>query len=463
MRTSTLVELARALGYVWETLPAGDAELRVTIDSRQAGPGALFAPLPGTRVEGHRFLLSAAEAGCRLVLAERARVDDAVRASLAEAGVAVLWVPDVLAAMQALASAYRATWAWPVLGLTGTSGKTTTKEILRHVLAGSLRVAATTGNHNNHIGLPLSMLNAPEDSEVGVFEVGISRPGEMRELAAILRPDLALVVSVGAAHLEELGSVDNVGAEKLELPAAVPSTGVAWVPEGNPAVERHLHKVTAAVRRVGAGPDADVRVTVLDASRAEVRVAGGSAALELADVGAHVLVDAAFALAAAVHLGVPADEAARRVGTFGGVDQRGRWVEIGGARLLDDSYNANVLSMKASLALVAGKARAEGRRLVILAGEMREMGAAAESVHREVGRAIGDSGAALVVLVGGQNQALCAGIAEAGAAPEVAVFDDSTAAAAFAKRALRAGDVALLKGSRGVRMEVIRKALEEAN
>jgi UDP-N-acetylmuramoyl-tripeptide--D-alanyl-D-alanine ligase len=462
MKLGTLVRLARDLGYAWESLPTGDAEVRVVIDSRQAVAGTLFAPLPGTRVDGHQFLVAGAEAGCRLMLAERAKVDGETLAALTAAGVAVLWVPDVLGAMQALAAAYRATFACPVLGLTGTSGKTTTKELLRHVLAGRFRVASTHGNHNNHIGLPLSILNAAEDAQVGVFEVGISRPGEMRELAAILRPDHALVVSVGAAHLEELGSVDTVAAEKLELPAAVPAPGRVWVPADHAEVEKHLAKVRATVARVGTGADAAVRVIVHDAGRATLQLGAERADLVLADVGAHVLVDAAFAVAAAVHLGVPLAEAAARVASFVGVAQRGNWVDVRGVRLLDDSYNANVLSMKASLALVADKARAEGRRLVVLAGEMREMGAAAEAVHREVGRAIGASGAALVALVGGQNAAYRAGLVEQGATAEVVAFDDAASAAAWAKQALRAGDLALLKGSRGVRMEVIRMALEEA-
>jgi len=462
MRTSTLVRLASGLGLRWESVPAGDAELRACIDSRQAGLDTLFVPLPGTKVDGHQFLLAAADAGCRVMLAEAAKVDAATRAELAGQGVALLWVADALVGLQALASAYRALLHVPVLGLTGTSGKTTTKEILRHVLAGSFRVASTTGNHNNHIGLPLSILNAPEDSEVGVFEVGISRPGEMRELAAILRPDLALLVSVGAAHLEELGSVDTVAAEKLELLAAVPATGVTWVPAANGAVDAHLAKVTACVRRVGVAAGSDVQVEGLTASRALVTVNGARVQVVLEDAGAHVLQDAAFAVAAAVHLGVDPAEAAARASSFAGVEQRGRWVDVAGVRLLDDSYNANVISMKASLALVAGKARADGRRLVVLAGEMREMGAAADAVHREVGRAIAESGAALVVLVGAQNAAYRAGLLEGGSTAELAAFETSIEAAARVRDALRPGDVALLKGSRGVRMEVIRKALEEA-
>jgi UDP-N-acetylmuramoyl-tripeptide--D-alanyl-D-alanine ligase len=213
---------------------------------------------------------------------------------------------------------------------------------------------------------------------------------------------------------------------------------------------------------VGTAPDAVVKVQELTASRAVVALEGRQAELALPDAGAHVLMDAAFAVAVSVHLGLPLDVAAARVATFAGVEQRGRWVDVGGTRMLDDSYNANVVSMKASLALVAEKARAEGRRLVVLAGEMREMGASAAAVHREVGRAIGESGAGVVVLVGGQNEAYREGVAEVGAAPEIATFDDSTAAVAWVRGALRTGDVVLLKGSRGVRMETIRRALEEA-
>lgn len=462
MKTTTLVRLAGTLGYRWSLLARGDAELCVTLDSRQAREASLFAPLPGTRVDGHQFLLAAAEGGCRLMLAEEAKVDATVGAALAERGVALLWVPDVLGALQALAGRYRRLLNGPVVGLTGTSGKTTTKELLRHVLAGTFRVASTHGNHNNHLGLPLSILNAPESTEIGVFEVGISRPGEMRDLAALLGPDLAVLVSVGAAHLEELGSVDNVASEKLELLAAVSAGGVTWVPDGHAAVDAHLGKVRAAVRRVGEARECEVRLDELTAGRAVVVLGGQGAEIVLPDAGVHVLRDAAFAVAVAVHLGVPLPEAAARASTFAGVDQRGRWVEVRQALLLDDSYNANVLSMKASLALVAAKASAEGRRLLVLAGEMREMGAAAEAVHREVGRAIAESGAALVVLVGGQNAAYRAGLAEAGGTAQVADFATSDQAATWVAAALRPGDLALLKGSRGVHMETIRKALEEA-
>lgn len=456
-------------------LPEGPA-LRFVIDSRGAATGTAFIALPGTRVDGHEFLETAARSGAVVLIASADKVSAERERALHAQGATLLYAADdVLLLMQALAAEWRRRFVYPIIGITGTAGKTTTKEMLCHVLsAAGWRVAFTPGNHNNHIGLPLSLLNAPHDADIGVFEVGISLPGEMAGLARILAPDYALLVSVGAAHLEDLGSVEVVAREKLGLLAAVSKSGIVWMPAGLPVLDAVLSSkdpsrvspLVAQRRFVGETPDADVRVLDIAADRVRFVVADREHGFSIPGAGAHLHADGVFVVSVAQALGIDLAEACVALASFEAQAQRNQWLTIAGVTVLDDSYNANVLSMAAALQLVAEKAQTENARLVLVLGEMLEMGAQAPALHREIGALAGRCGAQVIAFVGGQNEAYRRGVAEALGDPgtgqvELQSFKDSEDAARWARRAIRAGDLVLLKGSRGVKVEAVREALED--
>ena len=463
MRAFTFVQLIRAAGLEWLGEIHDELELRFVIDSRAVSPGAVFAALVGERVDGHAFIEAAISKGATALIVDEARVDRAAAEALARRGLVVLRAPDVLAALTRLAAAYRDTWTCAVVGVTGSVGKTTTKDMIVSILSEGCVVAATYKNHNNQLGMPLSMLNAPEGARAAVFEIGISRPGDMDELVALLRPDLGVVVAVAAAHLEELGDLDGVAREKLGLLRALPADGVAWYPTGVGVIERALGGIDAELRGVGVVGEPAVWIAGFDADHVRFSVDGvpGDLVIGLPDMGAHVLFDAVLAAAVAIELGVDPAEACRRVSRFEPGSQRAQWVKLGDVLLLDDSYNANEASTRAAIDMAAARARREERRLVILAGEMLELGAAAPESHARVGRAAAESGAERLVFVGAQAATMVTAAVDAGMAPEaIAAFDDSEAAAAWAGDHVQAHDLVLIKGSRGVRMERARAALE---
>jgi len=292
--------------------------------------------------------------------------------------------------------------------------------------------------------------------------VGISHPGEMEPLAAILAPTLAVIVTVGAAHLEELGSVAGVAREKTGLLRALPGGAACWVPEEPPELEPCLEGLALDLRRVGRGDRCAVRVLAQEPGRVRFMLGGRELALEMPEAGDHVLHDAVLAVAVAVHLGLEGEEACQALRGFQAVAQRGQWLKLGDVLVCDDSYNANALSMKAALETVARRAQAEGRRLVVVAGEMLEMGAAREAVHREVGAAAARTGASWLVFVGHSNEACRAGaLANGHPAGAIRCFEDAAAAAEWARENVADGDLWLIKGSRGVRTEAVRQALQE--
>jgi UDP-N-acetylmuramoyl-tripeptide--D-alanyl-D-alanine ligase len=463
VRAFTFVQLARAAGLDWLGELQDELELRFVIDSRVVSAGAIFAALAGERVDGHAFIEAAISKGATGLIVDEARVDHRAAEALAARGVVVLRAPDVLAALTRLASAYRDTWTCPVVGVTGSVGKTTTKDMIVRILSGSCVVAATYKNHNNQLGMPLSMLNAPEGARVAVFEIGISRPGDMDELVALLRPDMGVLVAVAAAHLEELGDLEGVAREKLGLLRALPAEGVAWYPTGVGVIERALGGIQAEKRGVGVVGEPAIWIAGFDADHVRFSVDGvpDDLVVGLPDMGAHVLFDAVLAVAVAIELGADPVEACRGVSGFEPGSQRAQWVKLGDVLLLDDSYNANEASTCAAIDMAAARARREGRRLVILAGEMLELGAAAPESHARVGRAAAASGADRVVFVGAQAAVMVEAARAAGAAPEsITALDDSEAAAAWAVAQVQAHDLVLIKGSRGARMERARAALE---
>lgn len=435
MRELTAEWIAQACGASLQHPPAdptGDGPQRVVIDSRQVGPGDLFVGLRGENVDGGEFAASALAAGAWGVLASPGY------AAAAPAGAgAVLCAEDPLLALQSLATAWRRELAAVVIGVTGSTGKTSTKDILAAMLAAAgRRVVATSQNLNTEIGLPLTILGAPAGTEVLVLEMAMRGPGQIAELARIAEPDIAIVTNVGPVHLELLGSVAAVAAAKGELLDALRPGGTAVVPFDEPRLAAHLRDDLAVV---SFGPGGDVH------ELAQLRLVSAGAEL----TSSHMRLNALAALAAARAAGVePTGDVEVALSSLRGQ----RELLAGGVVVIDDCYNANPMSMRAALDDLAESASA--RRVAVL-GDMLELGPDKGRFHAELGVHARDCEVDLLVAVGPLAALLGAG----SGLGQVHVVDDAAAAASLVPGLVHDGDTVLVKGSRGVGLEVVSQAL----
>lgn len=452
MRRWDAQQLARAAGArLLREATAGEGPVQATIDSRAAGPGALFVGLPGARVDGGSFAAAALAAGAWGVLV----APEHAQAALAGGGPAgpppsvttgaVLTAADPLAALQRLANAWRRALGAKVIGVTGSTGKTSTKELLLGLLTPQRLTVASEANFNTEIGLPLQILAAPSGTEVLVLEMAMRGSGQIAELARIAEPDVGVIVSVGPVHLEQLGSIEAIAAAKAELIAALDPGATAVVPAGEALLEPHLR---ADLRTVRFGAGGEVSYSSETATHVDVDVRGQAVALEVSFTERHLRDDLLAAVAAAAALGVmPAGRLAFEVSPG-----RGRRSEVGGGVvLIDGAYNANPMSMRAALDDLRSTP-ADGRRIAVL-GDMLELGPAAERYHRELGRYAG--GIADVLVTVGPLAAAMADVF----AGEHHVSADAAAAAALLPQLLRAGDVVLVKGSLGVGLKLVCETL----
>jgi len=440
----------RALGLGDEPARADLAYARISTDSRTVGRGDLYVALVGERHDGHRFVADALAKGARGAVVSRPVTTDAA---------APLYrVPDTLVALGSLAAHRRESVQVPVVGITGSAGKTTTKELTRGALSGSLRVHATQANLNNRIGMPMTLLAVPDDAEAVVLEMGTNEPGEISTLARIARPDVGVVITVGEAHLEKLGSLEGVLREKLDLLRNLTAGGRAVVgdePDFLPDAARAACASCTAVRVAGWSARADESLrpsdVEVDASGA-YRFLWRGQQVRLAVPGRHAVVDALLALAVAELLGVPAGAAVAGVADVGAGSLRGEVRRLGDLTVVVDCYNANPLSVRAALQLLDAQ---QGVRRVAVLGTMLELGAESRSLHaRSLGYAL-SLGIDLIVVTGG--------FAEAAAAvqdPRVVAAEDWRRAYAALRDRLTGNEIVLLKASRGVALEGILPLLE---
>lgn len=422
----------------------------VSTDTRTLGSGALFVALVGDRFDGHTFLEQAARAGATgAVVSREVEVPE---------GMVAYRVGDTLTALGDLALHRREALPARVVGITGSSGKTSTKDFLRAALAGSFRVHATRGNLNNRVGLPLTLLEAPEETQVVVAEMGTNEPGEIRELVRIGRPDVGVITTVSESHLERLGDLEGVLTEKLEMvrglaPEATPLVGDT--PSHLPERARTLRADTR-VAGLGEGADPEFRPRRLTVdSEGRYGFVWHDAAVSLGVAGRHMASNAVVALAVAHLLGVPAAAAAAGVSGVAPAAMRGEERRVGPLTLLVDCYNANPQSTRAALDTLAGRTGA-GPRIAFL-GSMLELGGRSQALHEEVLEYALEQGLELVVATGAFAQALPG----YGNSRLVREADPAAALEAILPR-LREGGVLLLKGSRGVALERLIPRVESA-
>ncbi len=431
----TLDRLAEALG----TGPRGDTRVaRISTDTRTVGEGDAFLALRGESFDAHDFLAQAVEKGATALI-----VSDVRRAE--DLGAQVYVVGDTLAALGALGRFRRRAWGGPVVGVVGTNGKTSTKELLRAALGATLRVHATVGNYNNLVGVPLTLFAIPLDAEIAVIEMGTNQPGEVAALRAIVEPDVVVVTSIAEEHLEGLGDLAGVLREEV---SGCDGVALAVVPSAQPEIGEAAR--SRARRTVSAGLEAgDVRP---DAWGIEP---DGRGWLELDEVrvkvplrGVHNLRNAMLALAVARERGVSMREAARSIAVMPSPPMRVHFESCGAAKVINDAYHSNPGSARVALELL--EHAGAGRQRVAVLGTMLELGPQADRLHDDIARAALASPIELVVGVGEYADALAR---VAPGDPRVATGADPEAAWHAVRSRVAPDAVILLKGSRGVRLE----------
>jgi UDP-N-acetylmuramoyl-tripeptide--D-alanyl-D-alanine ligase len=416
-----------------------------SIDSRTLQPGALFFALRGPNHDGHDHVRAALERGAAAAVVERA---------LHDAG-PLLIVDDTLTALQRLAAWARREWAGRVVGVTGSAGKTTTKDMIAHLLATAIPTGKTVGNYNNHFGLPLSILRLPDDSRAAVLEMGMNHAGEIRALAAIAAPQVGVITNVGLAHVEFFDSIEGVAAAKRELIESLPREGTAVLNADDPRVAAFAGDHPGRTITYGLGAGASVRPSDVEYGDRATRFRMEGRNYETAATGQHNLVNWMAAFAVARAFDVRWESLADAVREFRAGSMRCERLEHRGAVIWNDTYNANPEAMRSMIDLLGAT---PARRRIAVLGEMLELGREAEPLHREIGRYIAERGIDVLIGVRGAarhmvDEAMCAGLS-GGAAH---FFDDPAAAGDFASNLLRNGDAMLFKGSRGVHVE---RALE---
>jgi UDP-N-acetylmuramoyl-tripeptide--D-alanyl-D-alanine ligase len=461
----SVAQLAEITGAVLDEVP--DAQVMVTgpvvIDSREAGPGSLFAALPGTRADGHDFAAAAVDAGAAVVLVAR------------RVGVPALIVDDVQAALAALAAAVVARLpGLTIVGITGSAGKTTAKDLTAQLVETLGPTVANHGSFNNEIGHPLTVLRVTGQTRYLITELSARGPGHIAALCAIAPPRLGAVLCVGHAHAGEFGGIDAVARAKGELPAALPPDGVAVLNADDPRVLAMAGRTAARVVTFGRSPGADVRaadVAADELGRAAFTLvtAGGSAPVRLRLHGTHHVANALAAAALAVELGMGTDAIAAGLSE---AVARSRWrMEVterpDGVTIVNDAYNANPESVRAALAALGDMTAPRGadtpgrpRRGFAVLGQMTELGELSEEFHEEAGMLAARAGVAGLIVVGAAAAPILTGTKSVPSwQGELLHVADAAAAVAALGQRLRGGDVVLVKASHSVGLEAVALAL----
>jgi UDP-N-acetylmuramoyl-tripeptide--D-alanyl-D-alanine ligase len=451
----------------------------VSTDSRTIREGELFVPISGPNFDGHDYIGAAFGAGAAGCLsapgrATGGRSPGAARSIEPPEGVFIVEVEDTLTALGDLARRHRGRFELPVAAVTGSNGKTTTKEMIRAILAEGGETLASEGNLNNLIGLPLQVLGLGPAHERAVFEMGMNWPGEIQRLAGVARPGIGVITNIAPAHLEGLGSIEAVREAKGELLNAMEGEGVAVLPGGEPSGgDSHCgvlaERFRAAGGRVvtfGLTGECDARATDIRMSpRGETTfrllLGGEEAEVRLGAVGRHNVLNALAAAAAAHEMGSGLDEAASGLARTNFPKMRLAVEELrGGCFLLNDAYNANPESMRSAIQ-AAGELKGEGRAFGLL-GDMKELGDYGEEAHREAGRWAASEGLDFLAAVGDAMRLAASEARAAGMPPErVGEFSTPEKAAAWVAERLKPGDWALVKGSRSMEMERAAEALRD--
>ncbi len=434
-------------------LLCGDPETpiaHISIDSRIMKGQDLFVPIVGEKVDAHRFIDQAFARGAAAVLTSRHDRMDAKRPWIR--------VKDTRDALQTFGAWYRRRVEIPLVGITGSVGKTTTREMIAAALSAGFPVYQTPGNSNSQVGVPITITEIPPDAQIGVIELGISEPGEMTRIARVAQLDQAVITNIGVAHIEQLGSRENILAEKLHIQDGMRGGGILYLNGGDDRLMGVKVRPGCRIVTYGIGPGCDYRgeeVGLLDGFpvfTAVRRATGEHVRVRLHVYGKHMVVNGLAALAVAAENGIPMEKAAAALEGFSGLKGRQQIHHAGGVTVIDDSYNASPVSMKAGIQVLCDM-EVSGRRAAVLA-DMKELGPEAAKYHRQVGRFLAEKPVDLVLLLGelaaeiGNGCALC-GDAAGGEKEgrEIRCFTEKSALEEWLLSWVREGDCVLFKGS----------------
>jgi len=414
----------------------------ITIDSRKAQAGDLFVPIVGSRVDGHDFARQAIEAGAVAVMVER-------DFSPTSPHTAVIRVSDNIRELGSLAQAWREMYALPLAAITGSNGKTTTKNLVVKVLAKKFKVLGTESSYNSTIGLPLTLLRLGRGSEIGVLELGSNHPGEIAYLARLARPDVGLITNVGETHVAHLKDKGGVIREKEALFKALPPGGTAVVNVDDPAVDR----MGTSARRYtyGFSCPADVTGQHKETATGGELLVGTDLRIRLPQAGAHLARNALAAAAVGILFKVPPEMIKEAIEGFTLPPGRGEIYQRDGVTVIDDSYNANLVSTLAGLETLL-RYPSGGKRIAVI-GDMLELGRFSEEHHRRIGEFAAARGVDRLLCYGPETRATCCTALSAGL--EVHHFGDKSELSHALSQTVTVGDVVYVKGSRGMAMETV--------
>jgi UDP-N-acetylmuramoyl-tripeptide--D-alanyl-D-alanine ligase len=452
----TMSEIAAMTGG--EVIRGGDVETRsVVIDSREVKAGSVFFAVQGERLDGHQFVAQALETASGAVVSQ-------IPESIPE-GKGIVRVGDTVAALQQLAKSIRERYDFLLIGITGSAGKTTTKEMIAALIGTERRTFKSWGTFNNLIGCPLCIDNTPDDAQVVVSEMGMNHKGEIALLAGLTHPDIGVYTNIGPVHIEFFGTVEKIAEAKRELLENVKPGGTIVINADNEHVMRISEgfagrKITYGIDHDAEFRAANVRERGLLGTTFTLEAEGSARELELALPGRHNLENLLAAIAAARAAGISWDGIARGIGELKPAYHRGVVSSYHGATIYDDTYNSNPYALSRALELLR-QADVTGRRVAVI-GDMLELGERELDYHRDSGRAIPDA-VDVVMAVGKRSASLLDGARQAGFAEERLLhFDDAESAGGFLQSFVREGDLVLLKASRGVGLDKAVAMLKEA-
>jgi len=452
MDNLSLAQIAKLAGGSISADDTSALVSRISTDSRTLRDGDLFVPLRGDNFDGHKFIEQAADRGAAGAMVEETWQGKVPR------DFALIRVVDTLVGYQTLAANYRASLPLKVIAITGSNGKTSTKDFVAATLAKKFRVTKTEGNFNNHVGLPQTMLAANRDDEIAVWEIGMNHPGEIAALAKLAAPDVAIITNIGIAHIEFMGSQEAIAEEKGALAEALAANGTLIL-NADDAFSEGIAKRTRAKVLLAGIENGAVRATDISqhSTGSEFTILEGAhrCRAQLPVPGIHMVQNAMLAVAAGRIFGLSIEECAVGLASTPLTKARLQIREIDGIQFIDDSYNANPDSMKAALRTLV-ELDAEGRRIAVL-GEMGELGSESERGHREVGEVAAELRIDELIAVGAAGAGMASAAHNAGLENSVAVGSADEAAERLGKNAAP-GDLILVKGSRSARME---RVLEE--
>jgi UDP-N-acetylmuramoyl-tripeptide--D-alanyl-D-alanine ligase len=422
-----------------------------SIDSRTVRAGQLFFAVKGERLDGHDFVEQALKNGAIAAVVRKDQLNRYPRETR------LLVVEDTLVALQTLATAVRKLWGKTLIAVTGSAGKTTTKEAIAHVLSTRFRVLKSEGNFNNHFGLPLMLLKLESEYDVAVIEMGMSHAGEIGALAKIAQPEIGVVTNVAPVHLEFFDSLAGIARAKYELVESLPANGVAVLNGDDEYVSQFGRGFKGKVVMYGTRATADVRAEKIQSKGTEgaefdVVIRGVREHVTLPLVGEHNVLNGLAAVAVGLERGLKPAEAVGALATLAPGDKRGQVLQVGNITVINDCYNSNPKAMEAMVDALAAMA---AKRRIVVAGEMLELGPAGEEMHRQAGRHMAEKKIDALLGVRGLAQAMVEGARKAGTRAEFVASPEE--AGEWLAREARDGDVVLLKASRGVKLE---KALE---